>query len=146
MIYKKGVGNFTFQFNCTVNNNSNADISNWNLWVITANSGFFESVRGSSRIVKGVLDERSIISAPPANMTRASLDRFVGAGSGFIGKLGNSLTKHGHHIAHHAGQIAHHAGNAAHSAMHHASNAVHHVLPHAMKAKRGVSGLSSRLF
>ena len=52
------------------------------LYVITANSGFFESIRGSSRIIKGVLSEQDIISAPLASMTtRSELDRLVGAGS-----------------------------------------------------------------
>jgi hypothetical protein len=88
------VGNFTFQFNCTVANNSAAPVTAWNLWVITANSGFFESVKGSSRIVKGVLDERSIISAAPADVGRSSLDRMVG-GSVFKNRMGNALTKMG---------------------------------------------------
>jgi hypothetical protein len=49
------------------------------LFVITANSGFFESVRGSSRIIKGVLSEQDIIAAPlaPAG-TRSSLARMIG--------------------------------------------------------------------
>jgi hypothetical protein len=88
------VGNFTFQFNCTVNNNSANDVTAWNLWVITANSGFFESVKGSSRIVKGVLDERSILSAPPADVGRSSLDRMVG-GSKFKNMMGNAFAKMG---------------------------------------------------
>lgn len=86
------VGNFTFQFNCTVFNNTAADVPNWNLWVITANSGFFESVKGSSRIVKGVLDERSILAAPPGDVGRSSLDRMVG-GSVFKNRMGNAFTK-----------------------------------------------------
>ena len=88
------VGNFTFQFNCTVANNSAAPVTAWNLWVITANSGFFESVKGSSRIVKGVLDERSIISAAPADVGRSSLDRMVG-GSKFKNMMGNAFGKMG---------------------------------------------------
>jgi hypothetical protein len=49
------------------------------LFVITANSGFFESIRGSSRIIKGVLSEQDIISAPLAPMgTRSAITRWVG--------------------------------------------------------------------
>ena len=85
------VGNFTFQFNLTIKNNSTVAQSP-QLYVITANSGFFESIRGSSRIIKGVLSEQDIISAPLAPMgTRDQLDRVVGAG--LMSKLGNVLSK-----------------------------------------------------
>jgi len=86
------VGNFTFQFQATVNNNTATNVNGFNLWVITANSGFFESVKGSSRIVKGVLDERSILSAPPAELSRNSLDRMVG-GARLMNMMGNALSK-----------------------------------------------------
>lgn len=75
------VGNFTLQFNLTVYNQSDFAVTP-QLYVITANSGFFESIRGSSRIIKGVLSEQDIISAPLASMaTRGELDRLVGAGT-----------------------------------------------------------------
>ena len=72
------VGNFTLQFNVRVRNTFPFPV-NPQLFVITANSGFFESVRGSSRIIKGVLSEQDIIAAPlaPAG-TRSSLARMVG--------------------------------------------------------------------
>jgi len=72
------VGNFTLQFNVRVRNTFPFPV-NPQLFVITANSGFFESVRGSSRIIKGVLSEQDIIAAPlaPAG-TRANLARIVG--------------------------------------------------------------------
>ena len=74
------VGNFTFQFNLTVRNNTEQQVTP-QLYVITANSGFFESIRGSSRIIKGVLSEQDIISAPLAPMgTRSAIARWVGAG------------------------------------------------------------------
>lgn len=74
------VGNFTFQFNLTVRNNTSQQVTP-QLYVITANSGFFESIRGSSRIIKGVLSEQDIISAPLAPMgTRSAIARWVGAG------------------------------------------------------------------
>jgi len=85
------VGNFTLQFNITVKNTS--DVAQTpQLFVITANSGFFESIRGSSRIIKGVLSEQDIISAPLAPMgVRAELDRMVGGFS--FSALGNILSK-----------------------------------------------------
>jgi hypothetical protein len=85
------VGNFTFQFNLTIKNTTSVAQSPV-LYVITANSGFFESIRGSSRIIKGVLSEQDIISAPLAPMgTRADLERMVGAG--MFGRLANVLSK-----------------------------------------------------
>ena len=88
------VGNFTFQFNITLKNTSSAPLAQGvQLYVITANSGFFESIRGSSRIIKGVLSEQDIISAPLAPMgTRDMLSRMVG-GAGILGSLSNVLSK-----------------------------------------------------
>jgi hypothetical protein len=87
------VGNFTFQFNLQVKNTSGVAQSGVQLFVITANSGFFESIRGSSRIIKGVLSEQDIISAPLAPTgTRDMLQRYVG-GAGMFGSLANVLSK-----------------------------------------------------
>jgi hypothetical protein len=85
------VGNFTLQFNLTVKNTSSV-AQTPQLYVITANSGFFESIRGSSRVIKGVLSEQDIISAPLAPMgVRCELNRMVGGFS--FGALGNILSK-----------------------------------------------------
>lgn len=72
------VGNFTLQFNVRVRNTFPFPVQP-QIYVITANSGFFESIRGSSRIIKGVLSEQDIISAPlsPAG-TREGLKRMIG--------------------------------------------------------------------
>jgi hypothetical protein len=89
------VGNFTLQFNITMANRSSVAQS-VQLYVITANSGFFESIRGSSRIIKGVLSEQDVLSAPVAACgTRADLERMVGAGTGGLsfGSLSNILSK-----------------------------------------------------
>jgi hypothetical protein len=81
------VGNFTFQFNLQVKNNT-PNPQQPSLFVITANSGFFESIRGSSRIIKGVLSEQDIISAPVAPMgTRDMLQRHVGGAFNFANML-----------------------------------------------------------
>ena len=72
------VGNFTLQFNVQVQNLFPFSVVP-QLFVVTANSGFFESVRGSSRIIKGVLSEQDIISAPLApSGTREGLARMIG--------------------------------------------------------------------
>jgi hypothetical protein len=87
------VGNFTFQFNLQVKNTAPFAQSGVQLFVITANSGFFESIRGSSRIIKGVLSEQDIISAPLAPQgTRDMLSRYVG-GAGMFSSLANVLSK-----------------------------------------------------
>jgi hypothetical protein len=86
------IGNFSFQFNATIqpNNGYNEAV---NLWVITANSGFFESQKGSSRIIKGVLNEKDIIDAPLSSLsTRSSINRAVG-GVSFKNMLGNAISK-----------------------------------------------------
>lgn len=85
------IGNFTLQFNVEVNNTSATNVAPV-LYVITANSGFFESLGGSSRVIKGVLSEADIISAEPVEgMSRESLKRMVGAG--FFDRLGAFLSK-----------------------------------------------------
>jgi len=85
------VGNFTLQFNLTVKNTSEF-AQTPQLYVITANSGFFESIRGSSRILKGVLSEQDVISAPLAPFAvRSELNRMVGGFS--WGALASALMK-----------------------------------------------------
>jgi len=83
------VGNYTFQFNATVFNQSGAVVSPA-LYVIAVNSGFFETQSGSSRILKGILNEQQVISAPRA-MDSANLRRYVGGN--FLSSLGTALSK-----------------------------------------------------
>lgn len=84
------VGNYTLQFNYSLYNPSGATVNNWNLTVITANSGFFESTKGSSRVVKGVLSTQDILdSVKKGPLTRSQLNRFVG---GKMSKLGKALS------------------------------------------------------
>ena len=86
------VGNFTLQFNLNVVNTYPFPVQPV-LYVITANSGFFESIRGSSRIIKGVLSEQDIISAPVASaQTHEGLRRLVGGKLSF-GSLANVFNK-----------------------------------------------------
>ena len=90
------VGNFTLQFNLTVFNTYNFTVQP-QLYVITANSGFFESIRGSSRIIKGVLSEQDIISAPVSSaQTHDGLRRIVGGRVSFCG-MANVLHRAKHH-------------------------------------------------
>ena len=80
------VGNFTLQFNVTVGNQFTQSINgNLNLYVVPISSGFFETIKGSSRIIKGVLTEQDILSSPaqapdhPAIFAE-KVERRVGAG------------------------------------------------------------------
>jgi hypothetical protein len=62
------------------------------MYIVTVNSGFFESIRGSSRIIRGPLSEQDIISAPMAGSGSArEMQRLVGAG--FMNKLSAALSK-----------------------------------------------------
>lgn len=103
------VGNFTLQFNLQVWNNTAYNVVP-QLFVITANSGFFESIRGSSRIIKGVLSEQDIIGAPLApTATRQELHRYVG-GAGIMSSLANILSKVKGPALELLKEVGHHAG------------------------------------
>jgi hypothetical protein len=84
------LGNFAFQIKVTVQNTSSAAVTNPVLFIITVNSGFFESMAGSSRLVLNPLSEADVISAPDAG-DRTSVSRLVG--HGFLGKLGSMFSK-----------------------------------------------------
>jgi len=61
------VGNFTLQFSLTVGNQFSSQIAagGVNLYVVPISSGFFETIKGSSRIIKGVLTEQDILGSLP---------------------------------------------------------------------------------
>ena len=84
------LGNFAFQVKCRVQNTNTAAVTNPVLYIITVNSGFFETQAGSSRLVLSPLSEADVISAPDAG-TRSDLTRLVG--HGFFSKLGSMLSK-----------------------------------------------------
>jgi hypothetical protein len=75
------VGNFTLQVNLTVGNQFASSIASGgvNLYIVPVSSGFFETIKGSSRIIKGVLSEQDILSAAPHSPDE-ELERQVGAG------------------------------------------------------------------
>ena len=70
------VGNFTLQFNLKVQNFTGAPVTP-NIYTVPISSGFFETIKGSSRIIKGVLTEQDILSAP-AQAPSSELQRPVG--------------------------------------------------------------------
>jgi hypothetical protein len=85
------IGNFTLQFEVDIANYS-AYAGAVQLYVIAVNTGYFESLAGSSRIIKGVLSEADIISAEPImEMSRDGLKRIVG--NGFFSNIGSMLSK-----------------------------------------------------
>jgi hypothetical protein len=85
------LGNFNLQFNVEVKNTTDSAVQPV-LYVATVNSGFFESQNGSSRIIRGLLDEKAVLEAPLAPaITRGSLQRMVGAG--WLSGLASALSK-----------------------------------------------------
>jgi len=88
------VGNFTLQYNLKVQNFTGAAVQP-NIYTVPISSGFFETIKGSSRIIKGVLTEQDILSAP-AQAPSAELQRPVGAGrhqGGARGGMAGYMTK-----------------------------------------------------
>jgi hypothetical protein len=80
------VGNFTLQFNLQVQNFTDASHTPL-IFTVPISSGFFETIKGSSRIITGVLTEQDILSAP-ARAPEADLERPVGSGrGGAMGKV-----------------------------------------------------------
>ena len=64
------------QFNLNVHNNTGY-AGNVTIYLVPISSGFFETIKGSSRIIKGVLTEQDILSAPMSAPSPA-LERVVG--------------------------------------------------------------------
>jgi hypothetical protein len=77
------VGNFTLQFTLSVQNFTGSTQTP-NIFTVPISSGFFETIKGSSRIIKGVLTEQDILSAP-AHAPAADLERPVGSGRSPMG-------------------------------------------------------------
>ena len=92
------VGNFSLQFTLQVTNQTGIDQTNLQVYVIAINSGYIETIKGSSRIIKGVLTEQDILSAP---MGPGSADAHMGrmVGMGQISEAAEHMghgRKHGH--------------------------------------------------
>jgi hypothetical protein len=90
------VGQFVLNMNVTIENPTQYNCSSKPaiLYIMTINSGFLSSVNGSSSLIRGVLSEADVMSAPmfePAP-TVGALERYVG-GASFFSKLGNVLSK-----------------------------------------------------
>jgi hypothetical protein len=82
------VGNFSLQMNLTVGNQFHQTLSAGSvaLYVVPISSGFFETIKGSSRIIKGVLTEQDILGSAPAAPAADGIERPVGAGSGRVAR------------------------------------------------------------
>jgi hypothetical protein len=83
------VGNFSIQFTATLQNPSNNTLVP-QVYVLAISSGFFETIKGSSRIIKGVVTEQDILSAAPIApvVSDSSLSRLVGSGMKSMGDKG----------------------------------------------------------
>jgi hypothetical protein len=84
------VGNFSVQFTLTLQNPSGNALTP-QIYVVAISSGFFETIKGSSRIIKGVVTEQDILSAPSIApvVSDRSLARVAGSGMG--GKMGGRM-------------------------------------------------------
>jgi len=88
------VGNFSLQFNLSVQNQTGESQTAVQLYVIAVNSGFMETIKGSSRIIKGVLTEQDILSAPMGpGSSDAHMNRMLGAGK--IEDSANDMDRNG---------------------------------------------------
>jgi hypothetical protein len=75
------VGNFSLQFDLRVQNFGPTASASQQIFVVAINSGFFETIKGSSRIIKGVLTEQDVLSAPlGAGYADAHMERRLGSG------------------------------------------------------------------
>jgi hypothetical protein len=83
------LSNINIQFQVGVENTT-ASAATPVLYMITINSGFFESSKGQSRILRGILNGADVLSAP-FMATNASVQRIVGGG--IFSSLGNILSK-----------------------------------------------------
>ena len=78
------VGNFSLQLNVSVQNNLGVPLltaapNGVSIYVVAINSGFFETIKGQSRVIKGILTEQDIMTSP-ATTTTPELERLVGEG------------------------------------------------------------------
>jgi hypothetical protein len=83
------LSNINIQFQVGVENTTSSAATPV-LYMITINSGFFESSMGQSRILRGILNGADVLNAPYM-ATNASIQRYVGGG--IFSSLGNILSK-----------------------------------------------------
>jgi hypothetical protein len=85
-------GNYTFSANVTVNNQTATNVVGFNLWLVAVNSGFFQSQKGSSLIIKSPVTSKEVLDAPLAGyVTRKETQRLVGGG--FFDTLSNAFNQ-----------------------------------------------------
>ena len=97
-------GNYTFSANVTVNNQTGANVDGFNLWLVAVNSGFFQSQKGSSLIIKSPVTAKEVLDAPLADyVTRKQVQRYVGGG--FFDMLSNAFNKVKDFVAQNAGPL-----------------------------------------
>ena len=86
------VGNFTLQFDVAVGNQFKQAIAagGVSLYLVMVSSGFVETIKGSTRFVKGILTEQDILGATPI-AAAAGQDRLVGSAKKHHGVVGNKM-------------------------------------------------------
>ncbi|MFZ4600322.1 MAG: phage major capsid domain-containing protein [Terrimicrobiaceae bacterium] len=97
-------GNYTFSANVTVNNQTSSSVVGFNLWLVAVNSGFFQSQKGSSLIIKSPVTSKEVLDAPLAGyVTRKETQRMVGGG--FFDSLANAFNKVKDFVSQNSGAI-----------------------------------------
>ena len=87
------IGNFSLQFTLYVQNQTGVSQTAAQVYVIAINSGYLETIKGSSRIIKGILTEQDILSAPMGpGSAEAHMERMLGAG--MISEAAEHMGKH----------------------------------------------------
>lgn len=85
-------GQVTVQFDVTIENTTAATIPSYDLYMVPVFSGWFETVAGSSRLLKNILSPDDIVSAAVApEGSIQGLQRITGGG--FFDSLGSALSK-----------------------------------------------------
>jgi len=92
------LGNWNLQFNAQIYNPTASAVTEVDIYVLTINSGFFESVKGSSRIVQNIVTQENILNADKEHSVgMSSLIRYVG------GKMSSHLSGMKKMIQHYGG-------------------------------------------
>jgi hypothetical protein len=94
------LGNFTLQFELDILNQSGNTYNSGNpyqLILLTPESGYFESVRGSSRVLTGLLSPQDVLSSESADViTRMEAKRVIGGmamGGGIMDTMASAISK-----------------------------------------------------
>jgi hypothetical protein len=86
------LGNFQFQFNVNVVDQLNQSSNNWELVLVTVNSGLFVTERGTASTYQGILTRQDVLDVSSQEpYSRSDVDRMIGGG--FLDTLKSTMGK-----------------------------------------------------